>query len=62
MNGLKNTNIRKSVFTKDEEDFMDSMFNILDDAGVVSGRDSDTVNKATCLNLILGPQIQQRSL
>uniref|UniRef100_A0A2P2K4D2 Cytochrome P450 n=1 Tax=Rhizophora mucronata TaxID=61149 RepID=A0A2P2K4D2_RHIMU len=34
---------------KGEEDFMDLMLNILDDAEVASGQDSDTVNKATCL-------------
>ncbi|XP_015890088.3 cytochrome P450 CYP82D47-like [Ziziphus jujuba] len=35
-----------------EQDFMDVMLNILDDSKV-SAYDADTVNKATCLNLLL---------
>ncbi|KAH7566499.1 hypothetical protein JRO89_XS08G0173000 [Xanthoceras sorbifolium] len=37
---------------KEEHDFMDVMLNILEDANI-SGYDADTINKATCLNLIL---------
>ncbi|XP_062102247.1 cytochrome P450 CYP82D47-like [Humulus lupulus] len=37
---------------KEEKDFMDVMLNILDDANV-DGFDADTINKATCLNLML---------
>ncbi|XP_059623754.1 cytochrome P450 CYP82D47-like [Cornus florida] len=37
---------------KGEQDFMDVMLNILEDAKI-SGFDTDTINKATCLNLIL---------
>ncbi|EEF40054.1 cytochrome P450 CYP82D47 [Ricinus communis] len=37
---------------KEEKDFMDVMLNILEDAKI-SGFDADTINKATCLNLIL---------
>ncbi|KAK4840986.1 hypothetical protein QYF36_022999 [Acer negundo] len=36
----------------EESDFMDVMLNILEDAKI-SGYDADTINKATCLNLIL---------
>ncbi|KAL5557182.1 hypothetical protein UlMin_039418 [Ulmus minor] len=35
-----------------EQDFMDVMLNILEDADI-AGYDADTINKATCLNLIL---------
>ncbi|KAJ0024254.1 hypothetical protein Pint_08877 [Pistacia integerrima] len=37
----------------DQEDFMDVMMSILDDPELFPGRDADTVNKATCLALIL---------
>ncbi|XVF59525.1 hypothetical protein PTKIN_Ptkin07bG0283000 [Pterospermum kingtungense] len=37
---------------KEEQDFMDVMLNILENAKI-SGFDADTINKATCLNLIL---------
>ncbi|POO02655.1 Cytochrome P450, E-class, group I [Trema orientale] len=37
---------------KEEKDFMDVMLNILEEAKV-DGFDADTINKATCLNLIL---------
>ncbi|GMY11640.1 cytochrome P450 CYP82D47-like [Fagus crenata] len=37
---------------KEEQDFMDVMLNTLEDAKI-SGFDADTINKATCLNLIL---------
>ncbi|KAK7307590.1 hypothetical protein VNO77_40791 [Canavalia gladiata] len=37
---------------KDEQDFMDVMLNVLQGAEI-SGYDSDTIIKATCLNLIL---------
>ncbi|KAK6237557.1 hypothetical protein QUC31_003026 [Theobroma cacao] len=36
----------------EEQDFMDVMLNILED-GKITGFDADTINKATCLNLIL---------
>ncbi|KAK0605230.1 hypothetical protein LWI29_024369 [Acer saccharum] len=36
----------------EESDFMDVILNILEDAKI-SGYDADTINKATCLNLIL---------
>ncbi|KAJ0086772.1 hypothetical protein Patl1_09056 [Pistacia atlantica] len=36
-----------------QEDFMDVMMSILDDPELFPGRDADTVNKATCLALIL---------
>ncbi|KAJ8772525.1 hypothetical protein K2173_027702 [Erythroxylum novogranatense] len=36
-----------------ERDFMDLMLNIVQDADAFPGRDPDTVNKATCLGLIL---------
>lgn len=35
-----------------EQDFMDVMLNILEDANI-TGYDADTINKATCLNLVL---------
>ncbi|CAJ1929820.1 unnamed protein product [Sphenostylis stenocarpa] len=41
-----------SVNGKEEQDFMDVMLNVLQDKEI-SGYDSDTVIKATCLNLIL---------
>ncbi|KAL5780388.1 hypothetical protein ACOSQ2_011125 [Xanthoceras sorbifolium] len=45
---------RASGETKEDEEFMDLMLSILqDDAQLFSGRDADTVNKATCLNMIL---------
>ncbi|KAK1555909.1 hypothetical protein Q3G72_033213 [Acer saccharum] len=38
-----------------EHDFMDMMLNVLDDAeDQLSDYDADTINKATCLALILG--------
>ncbi|OMO84153.1 Cytochrome P450 [Corchorus olitorius] len=37
---------------KQEQDFMDVMLNILEDAKI-DGFDADTINKATCLNLTL---------
>lgn len=37
---------------KDDQDFMDVMLTVLEDVNF-SGFDADTVNKATCLNLIL---------
>ncbi|EOX91269.1 Cytochrome P450 [Theobroma cacao] len=37
---------------KKEQDFMDVMLNILEDAKITSF-DADTINKATCLNLVL---------
>ncbi|KAL5844997.1 hypothetical protein ACOSQ3_011054 [Xanthoceras sorbifolium] len=41
---------RASGETKEDEDFMDVMLSILQgDAQLFSGRDADTVNKATCL-------------
>uniref|UniRef100_A0A6N2NAD5 Cytochrome P450 n=1 Tax=Salix viminalis TaxID=40686 RepID=A0A6N2NAD5_SALVM len=36
-----------------EEDFMDLMLSVLDDAEEFSNRNTDTINKATCLALIL---------
>ncbi|KAK2660430.1 hypothetical protein Ddye_006963 [Dipteronia dyeriana] len=45
---------RASGETKEDEDFMDVMMTILqDDAQLFPGRDVDTVNKATCLTMIL---------
>uniref|UniRef100_A0A2C9U079 Cytochrome P450 n=1 Tax=Manihot esculenta TaxID=3983 RepID=A0A2C9U079_MANES len=38
---------------KGEEDFMEALLSILNDAKELSSRDVDTINKATCLNLIL---------
>ncbi|KAA8547275.1 hypothetical protein F0562_003861 [Nyssa sinensis] len=38
--------------SKGEQDFMDVMLTILEDAKI-SGFDADTINKATCLNLML---------
>ncbi|KDP38429.1 hypothetical protein JCGZ_04354 [Jatropha curcas] len=38
---------------KEEEDFMSALLSILDDAKELSSRDADTINKATCLTLIL---------
>ncbi|KAL1144137.1 hypothetical protein V6Z11_A11G209300 [Gossypium hirsutum] len=37
----------------EEQDFMDAMLSILEDANV-NDFDADTINKATCLNLVLG--------
>ncbi|KAJ0096883.1 hypothetical protein Patl1_28808 [Pistacia atlantica] len=37
---------------KEERDFMDVMLNVLEDANI-SGYDAYTINKATCLNLLL---------
>ncbi|KAJ4838352.1 hypothetical protein Tsubulata_019991 [Turnera subulata] len=37
---------------KEEQDFMDVMLDILEEADI-SGFDADTINKATCLNLLL---------
>ncbi|KAG6626794.1 cytochrome P450 82A3-like [Carya illinoinensis] len=39
---------------KGEQDFMDVMLSILDGADQLAGNDADTINKATCLNLIAG--------
>ncbi|KAG8655904.1 cytochrome P450 CYP82D47 [Manihot esculenta] len=39
--------------TKGEEDFMEALMSILNDAKQFSSRDVDTINKATCLVLIL---------
>ncbi|CAI0465447.1 unnamed protein product [Linum tenue] len=36
-----------------DEDFMDVILNVVGDEGGIDGRDSDTVNKATCLALTL---------
>ncbi|KAK2660429.1 hypothetical protein Ddye_006962 [Dipteronia dyeriana] len=45
---------RASGEVKDDEDFMDVMMTILrDDRQLFPGRDADTVNKATCLAMIL---------
>ncbi|KAJ4701844.1 Cytochrome P450 [Melia azedarach] len=44
---------RDSGEMKGEEDFMDVMLSILDDAEQFPGRDADTINKATCLAFIL---------
>ncbi|XP_021670511.1 cytochrome P450 CYP82D47 [Hevea brasiliensis] len=44
---------RASGFNQEEEDFMDLMLNILDETEIVEGPDSDTMNKATCLGLLL---------
>ncbi|KAK7406604.1 hypothetical protein VNO78_08233 [Psophocarpus tetragonolobus] len=41
-----------SMNAKEEQDFMDVMLNVLQDAEIY-GYDSDTIIKATCLNLIL---------
>ncbi|OVA15437.1 Cytochrome P450 [Macleaya cordata] len=38
----------------DEQDFMDVMMNILDDGKLSDYYDADTINKATCLTLIVG--------
>ncbi|XVF59520.1 hypothetical protein PTKIN_Ptkin07bG0282500 [Pterospermum kingtungense] len=38
---------------RQEQDFMDVMLNILEDHDDISGFDTETINKATCLNLIL---------
>ncbi|KAK6266505.1 hypothetical protein QUC31_017342 [Theobroma cacao] len=38
--------------SKEEQDFMDVLLNILENAKI-TGFDADTINKATCLNLIL---------
>ncbi|CAK7347635.1 unnamed protein product [Dovyalis caffra] len=47
---------RASGITKGEEDFMDVMLSILDDAKQeLSNRNADTINKATCLNFELIP-------
>ncbi|CAN1273719.1 Cytochrome P450 82A4 [Linum perenne] len=42
----------------EEEDFMDVILNVLDDEGSIDGRDSDTTNKATCLER----QVQESDL
>ncbi|KAG8632548.1 cytochrome P450 CYP82D47 [Manihot esculenta] len=39
--------------TKGEEDFMEALLSILNDSKELSNRDVDTINKATCLSLIL---------
>ncbi|XP_037493022.1 cytochrome P450 CYP82D47 [Jatropha curcas] len=44
---------RASGMANSEEDFMDVMLSLLDDSKQISNRDADTVNKATCLALIL---------
>ncbi|CAN1273731.1 Cytochrome P450 82A3 [Linum perenne] len=37
----------------EEEDFMDVILKVLDEEGSIEGRDTDTINKATCLALTL---------
>nr|TKS13863.1 cytochrome P450 CYP82D47-like isoform X2 [Populus alba] len=44
---------KASGTAKGEEDFMDLMLSALDDAKELSNRSADTINKATCLALIL---------
>ncbi|KAG5230996.1 cytochrome P450 [Salix suchowensis] len=44
---------KASGTAKREEDFMDLMLSILDDAEEFSNHNTDTINKATCLGLIL---------
>ncbi|KAK3223231.1 hypothetical protein Dsin_010256 [Dipteronia sinensis] len=44
---------KEQDFMDAEQDFMDAMLNILEEANI-SGYDADTINKASCLNLILG--------
>nr|TKS15995.1 cytochrome P450 CYP82D47-like isoform X2 [Populus alba] len=44
---------KASGTAKGEEDFMDLMLSALDDAKELSNRSADTINKATCLTLIL---------
>ncbi|KAJ4701845.1 Cytochrome P450 [Melia azedarach] len=44
---------RDSSEVTEEEDFMDVMLSVLDDAEQFHGRDADTVIKATCLALVL---------
>ncbi|KAK9109030.1 hypothetical protein Sjap_017090 [Stephania japonica] len=39
---------------KKQHDFMDVMLSVLNDTTVIADRDADTVNKATCLTIILG--------
>ncbi|KAL5777892.1 hypothetical protein ACOSP7_010823 [Xanthoceras sorbifolium] len=54
---------RASGETKEDEDFMDVMLSILqDDAQLFSGRDADTVNKATCLVCLSLPTMLISSL
>ncbi|KAK9134256.1 hypothetical protein Syun_013586 [Stephania yunnanensis] len=46
---------RKARDGERDGDFMDVMLSVLEDSGnIIAGKDADTVNKATCLNLILG--------
>ncbi|KAK9111012.1 hypothetical protein Scep_018531 [Stephania cephalantha] len=45
---------RKAREGERDGDFMDVMLSVLEDSGNMAGKDADTVNKATCLNLILG--------
>ncbi|KAJ8772565.1 hypothetical protein K2173_027742 [Erythroxylum novogranatense] len=46
---------KQNIATVDgERDFMDLMLHIVQDADAFPGRDPDTLNKATCLDLILG--------
>ncbi|WCJ35333.1 Cytochrome P450 82A3 [Euphorbia peplus] len=40
--------------SKGDANFMDLLLSILNDAEQLSGQDTDTINKATCLSLILG--------
>ncbi|EEF52498.1 cytochrome P450, putative [Ricinus communis] len=44
---------KSSGIAKRQEGFMDVLLSILNDAEELSGRDADTINKATCLALIL---------
>ncbi|KAG5231018.1 cytochrome P450 [Salix suchowensis] len=44
---------KASGTAKREEDFMDLMLSVLDDAEEFLNRNTDTINKATCLGLIL---------
>ncbi|KAB5526768.1 hypothetical protein DKX38_020615 [Salix brachista] len=44
---------KASGTAKREEDFMDLMLSVLDDAEEFSNHNTDTINKATCLGLIL---------
>ncbi|XP_052302867.1 cytochrome P450 CYP82D47-like [Populus trichocarpa] len=44
---------KASGTAKGEEDFMDLMLSVLDDGKELSNRSADTINKATCLTLVL---------
>ncbi|KAK9110713.1 hypothetical protein Sjap_018773 [Stephania japonica] len=45
---------RKTREGERDGDFMDVMLSVLEESGGIAGKNADTVNKATCLNLILG--------